>query len=297
VHSNKLFIIGNGFDIHHGIPSKYSDFKSYLKGCNQQLHDNLVEYLPIDEFWWELESSFANLDVDLVIDEATEFLQSYSADNWSDSFHHDYQFELDRIVADLSKNLKSHFVEWISQLELPLSVNTPINPIKNEKSSIFLTFNYTRTLEELYEISDDIVLHIHGKSGQDDSEIILGHSWNPNEIPDLNNVSNPEDIDSRVMEGNELINIYFSQTYKPSQKVISEHRSFFSTLKKIETIYVIGHSISEVDYLYFEEVVKYVSADTKWIVTYYGEDELQRHISTIQSLGITHVKFSKATEL
>jgi hypothetical protein len=25
-----LYIIGNGFDLHHGIPSKYSDFKIYL---------------------------------------------------------------------------------------------------------------------------------------------------------------------------------------------------------------------------------------------------------------------------
>lgn len=28
----KLFIIGNGFDIAHGLATKYSDFKIYLQG-------------------------------------------------------------------------------------------------------------------------------------------------------------------------------------------------------------------------------------------------------------------------
>lgn len=28
---SRLYIIGNGFDIAHGIPSKYSDFRDYCK--------------------------------------------------------------------------------------------------------------------------------------------------------------------------------------------------------------------------------------------------------------------------
>ena len=26
----RLFIIGNGFDCHHGLPTKYSDFRNYI---------------------------------------------------------------------------------------------------------------------------------------------------------------------------------------------------------------------------------------------------------------------------
>lgn len=32
---NKLVIIGNGFDIAHGLPTKYSDFKDYLLSYEQ----------------------------------------------------------------------------------------------------------------------------------------------------------------------------------------------------------------------------------------------------------------------
>lgn len=117
--NTNLYIIGNGFDIYHGIPSRYSDFKEYLKSSNQSLHDRIIEYLPVGENWCDLEIALAHLDVDKVINEAMQYLEVYSSENWSDSFHHDYQYEIDRIVADLSSGLKSYFCEWINQLELP----------------------------------------------------------------------------------------------------------------------------------------------------------------------------------
>ena len=43
----------------------------------------------------------------------------------------------------------------------------------------FLTFNYTSTLEDLYAVPDIRVLHIHGEAKLSDSELILGHAWNP----------------------------------------------------------------------------------------------------------------------
>ena len=39
----KLFIIGNGFDIAHGLPTKYSDFQNYLINKYPEASDeNLV---------------------------------------------------------------------------------------------------------------------------------------------------------------------------------------------------------------------------------------------------------------
>ncbi|WP_084646384.1 AbiH family protein [Devosia insulae] len=32
--SKRLYIVGNGFDRHHGIPSDYSEFGAYLKGVD-----------------------------------------------------------------------------------------------------------------------------------------------------------------------------------------------------------------------------------------------------------------------
>jgi hypothetical protein len=44
------------------------------------------------------------------------------------------------------------------------------------KDSLFLNFNYTRTLEKLYNIAPDKVLHIHGNVLYSDiNDILFGH--------------------------------------------------------------------------------------------------------------------------
>ena len=48
---SSLFIIGNRFDIAHGIPSKYSDFRKYLvkKGENQVNFEDSLAHNTIDQ--------------------------------------------------------------------------------------------------------------------------------------------------------------------------------------------------------------------------------------------------------
>ena len=45
-----LFIIGNGFDIHHSINSSYSDYREWLKGYDFDLYNKLCRlydsYIP-----------------------------------------------------------------------------------------------------------------------------------------------------------------------------------------------------------------------------------------------------------
>jgi hypothetical protein len=93
-----LYIIGNGFDIHHGINSRYSDFKNYLFGVEHSLYDLITEYIPVRENWSDLEQALADTDSESIIDYALQFLESYDADDWSDAYHHDYQYEIDKIV-------------------------------------------------------------------------------------------------------------------------------------------------------------------------------------------------------
>lgn len=116
---NSLYVIGNGFDIHHGIASRYSDFKDYVLDNDSKLFEIVTEYLVVEENWSDLEAAFAYLDVDQVLDSAGQFLHSYSVDDWSDSFHHDYQYELDKIVSAISIGIKEWFCSWIEQLEIP----------------------------------------------------------------------------------------------------------------------------------------------------------------------------------
>ena len=111
-----LYIIGNGFDIYHGISSRYSNFKEYLSDSDSALHDLVEEFIPAQEDWSDLEAALASIDVDNVVENASQFLVSYGAEDWSDAYHHDYQYEVNRIIEGLSISLKNRFGEWVRQL-------------------------------------------------------------------------------------------------------------------------------------------------------------------------------------
>lgn len=294
-----LYIIGNGFDIYHGIPSRYSDFKEYLSDVESELHDLVEEYIPAEEDWSDLEAALADIDVDHIVDNTSKSLMSYATEDWSDAYHHDYQYEVNKIIKGLSSALKVHFGDWVRQLEIPAINELSVRPLRLTTNSCFLNFNYTSSLTDIYSIPRNLILYIHGEAHEND-ELVLGHAWNPIEVPSLNDVPDPEPMDTRVMEGNEIINGYFGRTFKNSEKIISENLSYFSGLGGLSKIIVLGHSLSLVDEKYFKEIAKNIRSDSvKWFVTYYKDDEKVRQREALHRIGIPEsaVSFQKMTEL
>lgn len=288
-----LYIVGNGFDIHHGIPTSYRNFKDYLQKHDRHVHDYVEEYLQVNDNWSDLESALAYLDVDTVIDHSSDFLQSYATEKWSDAYHHDYQYEIDNIVSSLSTKLKEHFCDWLQDLIIPDLSDLTCIPLNLNVSAIFLNFNYTSSLQHIYGISEKNILFIHGEADDPVSEIILGHAWNPTEIQNLNDVENPEEMDTRVMEGNVIINEYFRKTFKPTEKIIKSNKQFFESLKDISEIRILGHSLSEVDFKYIEVVSKIVNPGANWIISYYNNYDLLNHKTVMKKLNIKNQEYRK----
>ena len=167
--SNKqLYIIGNGFDIFHSVNSRYSDFKNYVEENDKDLFEALEEYFNSDELWSDFEETLAYIDTDKIIDDASNFLVSYGAEDWSDAYHHDYQYEVQRAIDVVTVTLKELFVKWILSLEIPIS-----GQLKLPTSSAYLTFNYTETLEKAYKISYSNIIYIHNKAVDETSSLIL----------------------------------------------------------------------------------------------------------------------------
>jgi len=294
-----LCIIGNGFDIYHGITSRYSDFKAYLSHVDSDLHDLVEEYIPAQEDWSDLEAALAEVDVDNVVDNASQFLMSYATEDWSDAYHHDYQYEVNRIIEGLSSSLKGRFGEWVKQLKIPSYKELKVRSLRLPINARYLNFNYTSSLTNIYSIPRNSIFYIHGEA-QTNDELILGHAWNPIEIPSLNDVPDPESLDTRVMEGNEIINEYFGQTFKNSAKIIAENVDYFAKLSGLSKIIVLGHSLSLVDEEYFKEIVKHIKIDAvQWIVTYYGDDEKAHHGEALRRIGVPEsaVTFCQMSEL
>ena len=103
-------------------------------------------------------------------------------------------------------------------------------------------------------------------------EIVLGHAWDPDVYKLIEDSSDPEREDTRVLEGIEIIKRYFKQTFKQTDKIIASRSDFFERLNGVTEIYILGHSLKDVDINYYKEIIKYVDMDSvKWTVSYYGD--------------------------
>lgn len=298
MNNSKLYIIGNGFDLYHGIQSSYYNFKTYLKQVDNSLFDLVEIYLSPDEKWSDLEVSLASLDSDYLTDNASNFLVSYGADDWSDAYHHDYQYEIEQVVESLSSKLKEHFTKWIKQLSIPNKDEVTEKLLDIKPNAKYLSFNYTNTLKKIYDIKESNILFIHGNAKEEQSDLILGHAWNPANIPPLSE-DDYERMDVRVIEGSEIINRYFHKTFKQTSKIIEDNANYFNNLKTVSHIYVLGHSLSDVDIEYFEAIIAQTDSNkVNWTVSYYNVEEMKKHQQTMNKLGVhKNIKFIQLNDL
>lgn len=91
------------------------------------------------------------------------------------------------------------------------------------ESSRFLTFNYTRVLEDVYHIPEKDILHIHGVIGGINEKLIVGHKVKANE-------SDAYDESAPIYQEESMINIIniMNACRKPTEDIIA--RNIFSSV-------------------------------------------------------------------
>ena len=265
----RLYIIGNGFDIRHGLPTRYKHFKSYVAKNDKELYDAIEEYIPAGDEWNELESALGEIDYELILQNSEMFLVTYNTEDWSDAYHHDYQYEVDKITRMLSARLKEQFADWVKGINIADAYNSEQYTPPIPRESLYFSFNYTNTLQQIYAVPDAQIMHIHGNCSYDE-DLILGHSFRVEKS--LNPYIGP-DQDIRIAEAYDSIDKYFGNTFKPSEDIIKEENVFFSSLKNVDEVIVLGHSLAEVDGEYFAEINKSIPKSARWIVALYKGEE------------------------
>lgn len=268
---NHLYIIGNGFDLYHGLPTSYGHFRDFVKEYDNELAELVEKYYlhkKEGDFWSDFEVNLGGFDDDLLREYGLNYLEDYGCDNWRDAFHHDYQYELDRIIDRITQGIRKTFCNWLSQLSFD-ELDKKAIPI--EKDAYYLTFNYTRTLEQIYDIPTKNILHIHGTyKDHDNEEIIYGHGGRPYIIE--NSIDDP-----RIAEGEKIIKEYFEKTTKPVKQIIHRYRKFFyRMIEDVKNVTIVGHSMNEIDYPYFKRICNSIKGRIDWGYYYHSTMDIER---------------------
>lgn len=270
--ARRLYVIGNGFDLHHQVPSSYAQFGAYVRMTDSRLADTAEDFLPApvgETLWSRLEENLAWLDTDQLTDQASIFLNSPGADDWSDADNHAYQYEVEQVATALSTRLKRSFHDWLQTLAIPDGANWNSRRLHIPAAARFLNFNYTPTLARLYHVPEDHVLQIHGRMDDPLEAVILGHGRE--HVPRIRSEADA-DTDFRVLEGEDILDRYFAATFKPAETILARQAAFFDSLSDVEEVRVLGHALSEVDFLYLLRI-REVAPDARWRISYYDDQQ------------------------
>ncbi len=262
---NRLVIVGNGFDLHHRMKTRYTDYRDYLLSIGE---DNIVtcfekcDEIAPEYMWNRLEEVIGMLSYE----DAYCYLTSYGSDEWRDSAHHDFQYEIDK-MTEYWPGLKDNLIGWIQNIKYT-NEDVRLRKLISE-STCFLSFNYTNTLEVLYDVSKSKITYIHGDASKS-NELVLGHrsdDW----YPEWDRTNSDEDV--RLLEASKTMDRHFENTKKRIEDIILRHKDFFKTSCEYDEIYVLGLSYNDTDRMYLQEIA--VNNDkAKWYFNWHSLEDL-----------------------
>lgn len=281
-----LVIIGNGFDIHHGLKTGYADFRNYLirngnanfvkqlELCFQSEYYDEIEGRHNFLLWSDLEAAIGGYDIDSIYHELTDWIQV--------DFEHmiqsaaQYEDSPNDFLAPLMEDLPGKMGLWISEV----SLHGVVADVDLPRDAKYISFNYTTVLEDIYRIPEDKILHVHGVIGGTE-ELVVGHRVYTDESEAFE-----EGAPIFQDEAKKSIIGIMNERRKPTEEIISKNRLFFKSLQDTTDIYVYGHSYSMVDKAYYEEIRKNVNLETKWHLGYHDDNARDAAESLMHSLRI-----------
>ena len=210
--------------------------------------------------------------------------------------------------------MRYRFYKWINTLHYKRGFRNKMLAL--DSNALFLNFNYTLFLESEYKIPNEQICYIHGCRRDKYGSLVLGHNddveksfqkWyhkHKNQLrfrPNLRDKKGRwyandrltyltyflEDVEKgkwrlpiRCYAQDEIVGVieeYYENTIKDTSEIIRKHNSFFESLKNVEQVIILGHSLSEVDMPYFDRVMNAVDRDkVKWEISYHTNKDLER---------------------
>jgi hypothetical protein len=276
-----LFIIGNGFDLAHGIKSQYSDFAKWVRqGGNGRLIQMMEFFFSnYRDFWGDIEEALGEYDEEKIVDWCSP----------DEGIDYDHPTRSVAAIEDgpdwLFKPILDEFLETFNRWVECIDMNGAKSKFDLPVESRYLTFNYTETLEKVYSIPPMNVLHIHGSRLKHD-DYIIGHNQprDPNDAyEDETELLFKQDTWSKVIS-------WMNELVKDTEGIIRGNRAFFNLLEDINRVIVVGHSFSLVDFPYMKEIVQRTGTNVPWAISYHTEDDKERITDFIALAGLQNYR-------
>lgn len=209
--SRKLAIIGNGFDLAHGLKTSCYDFVCAQKeGTFKNYNDFLKRYGNGSQHWYSFEER---------IDEIS--MQCFQC-------LYDDQYDYNEVLHDtdqinqLFKDIKGHLLKYLRNEVSGRKIKRKLSICKAVRKSTFaINFNYTDTAE-LYTKN---VLYVHGSLKE--NEIVLGYDFR----------EEPCFIEYKMQIWSKALcreRLEFSRFLKKRYKLFSEQQQYHECMADIE---------------------------------------------------------------
>lgn len=307
----QLNIIGNGFDLYHGLPSSYYFFGCFLINNNPEFYEEIgkmyglyyaemigpsiahdYEYVVEDIFWRDFENHLGEVDEYFIVDTYEDDL----------GLENDDPVYIEMSEDMIAERLKQFFAHWVKDTldqdenyELIAKfMDKATNIIEFECDDYFLEFNYTHTLQKIYNISDARIHYVHGECLGYDDYLVIGHG-NDYRIQQIKS-----DIEKFKDE--------YDYTQKSSNK-ISEYQCLLRFLNKLrkdvdsckymcelfyknlsidlDCINVYGMSLGDVDIPYLIQI-RERWPNAHWRFSYYSNEDNIRIVEV--AINLLHLK-------
>lgn len=311
-----LYFIGNGFDIHHELPTRYTDFRKWLREKDFETYEWMIELYGVDDedldgsisdetwTWWSyFESHLVDFEVyDEIVNIAEDNPINYASDDFREGDRYSGAVEAEVKFEELMSRVLKYFDEWVDSIDVDLASNR----LKLDRDADYLTFNYTRTLECIYNIPSARVHHIHGEAGT--GNYILGHgkSYHDIEIEIRANEPEPDTDDPEEMEewyANSYDEVYentvgataskLSEYKKDVDKIIGENFELFLNMIDVEVISIMGYSFSPIDNSYLSYIINHATNknELRFEVFCYSETDRNNAREFFYSHGIAEEQY------
>lgn len=278
----KLYIIGNGFDKYHKLPTGYNDFHRFVINNHTDIENIFEEYFQLrtnkDSLWSDFESDLSTFNWKSFYDKKNHL--DVRDENFRSSLVFGLEDYVEQETDKLIEKIRNAFENWLNQISLE-SIDKKLDM---EGEAIFLNFNYTLTLEKVYNIPSEKIFHIHGDVENNKDSLIFGHNKELTKIPELN--ENGDSNRTIFTDSENASKFPFYAFQKPVNEIISENNNYFENIRTIEKIIILGHSLNSIDISYFKEIIKQTKNTTIWKVSFHEDKEKEMHLKTLQRIGI-----------